>query len=324
MSPTGGYFGLELEKGNATFHHTPHAYKSGRAALYSILKQVRPSRVYLPFYICGVVLEAFAMAEIPFVYYALNGDWEPASLPVLSEREYFLYVDYLGIKTAAADALSQHYGERLIVDCTQAFFVVGNGISWYFNSCRKFFGVPDGSFLYAPAGTELPVLAERNEAYLLEHLVQRFNGHVREGYTAFLTNEALCGGKPAGMSKLSEYLLSHLDYGAIIKKRRHNFQFLSAFFDDINQGRFHLSNDAVPMVYPLLCSRPVDKGIFHKQNLFIPGFWPDVLEREPGNFAWEKQITRLLLPLPIDHRCNEGDLERMAAAILKIFVTHPA
>src|SRR6476661_1734204 len=152
MKPIGGYFELELKKGNSRFHETPYTFKSGRSSLYTILSTTKPACVYIPFYICGVVFESFAMAGVPYKFYSLDKNLEPENLPVMEEDEYFLYVDYFGVKTACVEQLSERFGHRLLVDCTLSFFTVGNGRSWFFNSCRKFFGVPDGSFLYVPAG----------------------------------------------------------------------------------------------------------------------------------------------------------------------------
>src|SRR4029079_19175265 len=148
--------------------------------------------------------------------------------------------------------LSEKYKDRLIVDNTQAFYQKGNNRSWFFNTCRKFFGVPDGAYVYAPAGVSLPVATSRHENYRTDHLIKRFNGHPQEGYAAFQENEQLCDCEITGMSKLSEYLLSNIDYKKVAEKRHANYNYLDEIFGGINKLKISPEAEGVPMCYPLL------------------------------------------------------------------------
>lgn len=318
MKSIGGYFELELTKGTHYYHPGAYATKSGRASLLTILNFVKPSLVYIPYYTCDALLEPFIAAGINYTFYSINPDLEPGVHIDLQPGEYLLYINYFGLKKETVNRLSAQYKDKLIVDCTQAFFTKGNKTSWFFNSCRKFFGVPDGSYLYAPSGLELTIDDRQNETYIVDHLLQRFNGHSDQGYPSFLTNEKLAGGNAACMSKLSEYLLSQVDYTHVIKKRKDNYASLHKRLKQYNTLDMDQQNDDVPMCYPLLTSKKIDRAALFPRRIFIPTFWQDTITRGHEGFTFEKDLTERLLPLPIDHRYSEEDMHNMATAIIEL------
>lgn len=310
MKPIGGYFELELEKGPESFHTKAFTFKSGRSSMLYILRNLKPSLVYLPFYTCDGLLEPFYVSDTPFVFYPVNKQLEPVSLPILKKNEYFLYINYFDLKRPYVEELSKTFGDKLIVDCTQAFFMRGNGNSWFFNSCRKFFGLPDGSYLYPPDEHEMTQVEDRNEKFTVDHLLKRFNGHPEAGYRSFQINESLCGAEISGMSRLSEFLLSKIDFNAVIKMRRSNFYYLQSVFSE----RCFLDNeddDSVPMVFPALWDKNINRVQLSTGNLFIPVFWNDVIKRDHSGFDLEKRLSNRILPLPVDHRYKLNDMVQM-------------
>jgi len=315
MKPVGGYFELELNKGRYAYHQVPYTFKSGRAALHYILVLCRPTLVYLPFYTCNALLQSFQAAGVAYKQYAIDENFDPVALPELKPDEHFLYINYFGLKEATVQMLSARYGQQLIADCTQAFFTKGNGRSWFFNSCRKFFGVPDGAYLYPPDSIQIEPVESRNETYTTEHLIKRFNGHVQEGYAAFQENEKLCGPQIKAMSVLSEHLLSNIDYAEVIARRRANFSYLHQVFKNSNRFQITSLDESVPMMYPLLPAVSVDREGLYSDKLFIPTFWAEVKDSNDPLFETERKLAAQLLPLPIDHRYNEADMQRMAAVI---------
>ena len=61
----------------------------------------------------------------------------------------------------------------------------------------------------------------------------------------------------------------------------------------------------------MMSERLVEKSIFHRENIFIPALWPDVLARGGMNNQIEQDLVQRLLPLPVDHRYTTGQLERI-------------
>ena len=315
MKPIGGYFELELAKGEQNYHEDALALKSGRAAMLYIIQKLKPSKFYVPYYTCDGLIDPIVASGVKFEFYSIDDKLEAKSLPTLKVGEYFIYVNYFDLKRHYTRKLSEELGDKLIVDCTQAFFMKGNGRSWFFNSCRKYFGTPDGSHLYTPDGIDINESFEPNEEYTTDHLVSRFNGDARKGYKSFLKNEQLCGIGLKAISKLSEYLLSHIDYESIIQSRRENFQHLQSLFDEYYLSNSETDNEAVPMFYPVYREQTINRQKLSEQNLFIPTFWADVLSRKVDGFVFEEKLTNHLLPLPIDHRYAKGDMDYLARAI---------
>jgi len=320
MNDIGGYFELELSNGGNHYHDTPCKMKSGRSALHYIFTVVKPTLVYVPYYTCDSLLEPFKVANINYEFYGINENLEPVNDIDLKEGEYLVYVNYMDMKRDTVSWLSEKYRDKLIVDGTQAFFMKGNGVSWFFNSCRKFFGVPDGAYLYPPSGVDVQQPEVQNEAYITDHLLKRFNGHTNDGYKFFQENETLADCQLTGMSKLSEQLLSVADYGLVIEKRLEHFNYLHDRLKHYNHFRLSQFAGNVPMCYPLLPDKSIDKGLLHAQHIFVPAFWQDVIGRGADGFDFEKNLSKMLLPLPIDHRYSLADMEFIVSSVTKIIL----
>jgi hypothetical protein len=274
--------------------------------------------VYVPYYTCDALLEPFYTAGVKYKFYSVNRQLEPEHLPTLKKNELFLYINYFDLKRKCVYELSEKYGSKLIVDCTQAFFMKGDGKSWYFNSCRKFFGLPDGSYLYAPSEVNVVPCEKRNEKFTVEHLVKRFNGHAESGYNSFLLNETLCGAEISRMSKLSEYLLSRIDYNAVIKARQSNFYYLQSVFSEKSFLDSESDTEAVPMFFPALWNININRKQLGMGSVFIPRFWDDVIKRDFSEFEVERELSCRIVPLPVDHRYKLEDMVRMEKAIRNI------
>lgn len=321
MHNIGGYFGLELNKGESEYHHSLYKMKSGRSSVSFLLSHLKPTHVYLPFYTCDALLEPFEANNIPYTFYAINKEFEIENIPALKDGELLVYINYYGIKDYYIEELSHKYTDKLIVDCTQAYFARGNGRSWYFNSTRKFFGVPDGSDLYIPAGhnlenayNALPV----NEHYLTDHLIARFNGNTEKGYPYFQENEVLNGGGPAKMSRLTGYLLSNMDLEKVMAVRKENFNYLYDHLKDLNRLQISICSASTPFFYPYLPPHPIEKKRLWTANIFVPVLWNDCLQRKDSiRYPVEKELSENLVPIPIDHRYSRLEMDTMLEHIKK-------
>ena len=310
MKAIGGYFELELNRGNQTYHKTK-AFKSGRASLHFILKNVNAKNVYIPFYTCNALLEPFAATGVTYQFYSLNKDLDPIHLPDLKNGEFFLYINYFDLKQDTVEQLVDKYKERLIIDNSQAFFYKGHRFSWSFNSCRKFFGVPDGSYLYAPLDKQkdLDAQFDKNTNYTIEHLLKRFNGSINEGYPFFQENEKCCNAEIKEMSLFTEQMLSNVNFDFCIQQRNENFSFLHQHLSQHNAFNWVHNNKAVPLAYPFLPKKKIPHSTLWNKKVFVPILWKDVLDRREEQFLVENKFAAELLPLPIDQRYNLADMK---------------
>jgi len=311
----GGFFGLEQGSTSNSFYHTDAiALTSGRACLNLILITTKASKVYLPYYICDTVLIPLEQLKIPYEFYSLDQSLEPKNLPALKDNEYILHVNYFGLANKTIDKLYLHYQNRLIIDNTQAFFEKKYQDCWSFNSARKFFGVPDGAFLYTPKKLNLNI--ERNKNICDSHLISRALDEPN-AYLLFRESEEKISADILKISSLSEKLLATVNYSNVIKIRKNNFDIYRQIFSKINQLKLQPEGNQIPFCYPLLLASKIERTKLSSKKIFIPTLWEDTINRNLSGFELEKRISLCLLPLPIDHRYNPADCQRVANTILE-------
>jgi len=312
----GGFLGLDLIKHALPFHlENLPLLTSARACMHFILQQLKPELVYVPFYICDTLLEAFKVSKIPFQYYALNENLEPKVLPQLNSKEYFLWINYFGIKSTCTKRLFKQYNKQLIIDNSQALFAPFHN-TWGFNSARKFVGVPDGAFLFSPQKVKLNLLV--NEDFVYSHLIEKTIGNQQKAYQDFLKNEALISTDLKACSPLSKELIAHTNFEYIKEKRRLNFKYLHQQLGEKNLLKWEIEEDAVPLCYPFLPSKYQDKKVFHQKGFYIPSYWQEVVSNPIKSFTFEKEFAQNLLPLPIDQQCEEEMLKKLVDFIVKL------
>ena len=316
LKPIGGFFELELSRGNSIYHKTAIPLTNGRACINLILKKTKPHKIYIPFYTCDAIIEPITINKVDFEYYPIDEKLNPLSLPNLSDNEYFLYINYFGMKNSTVTFLIDKYGENLIVDNTHDFFNLGFKGLWSFTSARKYFGVPDGAYLYAPI--KIKEKFDRVKEISISHLVNRLAGNQSLAYKQFLEHEQSFNSKILSISKISELLLSNINYKVVKRKRRDNFLFISRFLDKYNTLQLKGIEKENPFCYPFLPENYIDKSLLYKNNFFIPSYWLDTLQRNKDGFLIEKKLSKNLLPLPIDHRYNKSDLKKLIDFLTKL------
>lgn len=297
------------------YHAGSLAVNLGRNALALALTATACREAYVPCYVCDAVLEPLVRLGIKPRFYFLDENLEPLLDTVPMADAAFLYVNYFGLKGACARRLAQAFASPVLIDNTQAFFERHIPGAMSFNSARKFFGVPDGAYLYSGkvAVSEL----ERDCSYdRCEHLLRSADCGTEAGYGAFCANEkALSSMPPRRMSQLTSRLLSTIDYGMVAARRRQNYLRLDAALGGFNQLRLPLLESAVPLCYPFL----VDNGVAMKAELidrriFVPTFWPGVSGRAPAG-TMEARLADDLVCLPIDQRYSVEDMDLIASAV---------
>ena len=313
LTPIGGYFELELPCGNE-FHSSVIALNTGRNCLEYILRVRGYQCVYLPYYSCEVILEPFKKLNVDYKFYHINGHLELDEDIQLRDGEAILYVNYYGLKQDYTQLMARRYGERLIVDNTQAFFFPPlTGIDTFY-SCRKFFGVADGAYLFCDKELEMPLeqdLSWERMGYLLE----RIDISPESGYSAFLNQSELLSDNPIKtMSRLTKRIMQSIDYGQVAERRRRNFEFLAAALNQKNGMSLPLNDDAVPMVYPFLSDDSLLRQRLIENKVFVATYWPNVRDWcDEGSL--EHQLASNLLPLPIDQRYDAEDMEKILQLI---------
>jgi hypothetical protein len=306
MKEIGGYFELELRKGNE-YHADAIALNTGRNALELILITKKYTKVYIPYFTCDVILEPFVKHQIAYEFYSINEAFEPViDYAKIKQNEGFLYTNYFGLKDEFIKKLAT-YCSNLIIDNSQSFFSKPiNGVPTFY-SCRKFFGVPDGAYVYLN-GVSFEKLKTDHSESRFDHLLKRIDFNANKGYINFIENENSLAGQPIlQMSNLTKSLLKNIDYETIKENRKVNFYFLQSYLSSKNMLQFEIDDYTVPFTYPFFLGQSNLKQKLIENKVYLPTFWPNVFEW-CSKTTIEYKYSKYILHLPIDQRYSLNDM----------------
>jgi dTDP-4-amino-4,6-dideoxygalactose transaminase len=136
----------------------------------------------------------------------------------------------------------------------------------------------------------------------------RLCGEQEKAFEIFKEHEASFDGQTRMISRVSEILLSNLNYKQISQRRLDNFEMLHDELKGYNALDIDIARMDVPFCYPLMPKAPIEKRRFYDKNVFLPNYWPDVLDREFSSVN-AKKFSLDLLPLPIDHRYGKEEMD---------------
>lgn len=313
MKEIGGYFGLELPSGDH-FHTSALQLNSGRGALEYIVRSSNLKKVHVPLFTCSEIIELLEKLGVETQLYNINESLEFV-VEDFDENDTIIYTNYFGLKNEFIRSLSSKFSS-LIIDNAQAFFakpIVGMDTLY---SPRKFFGVPDGGYLFTDKFLDISLETDLS-ASRADHLLERIDSNASQGYHLFLRNELAIKDQPLKkMSNLTDTLLRSINYQKARISRNKNFDFFHKALSKVNK----LANviDIVtidgPMVYPLLNWNGRLRENLIDNNIYIPTYWPNVFELTTPD-DWEYQLSSNLLPLPVDQRYSLGDLDRVLSVV---------
>lgn len=320
MDVIGGYFSLELDDGLER-HQNALRLNAGRYALEYILMARKYRKIYIPYYICDSVLQPIKRQHVDYEFYHINELLEPSIDLHPRHDEAVLYVNYFGLKNRISDTFCYVY-RNTILDYTQAFYCE-NGNKYNdksiqcdtFYSCRKYFGVPDGAYLYTDCllNEELP----QDESFgRMSFLTKRIDCSPQEGYADFHTNDKLLSNVGLKrMSRLTETMMRGIDYLAKANRRIRNFHVLDKALRSTNRFKWDMDYCTIPLVYPYY----IEDGVRLRQYLiehqvFCARYWPNVLEWcQPTDL--EYQLAENLVCIPVDQRYNEREMNIIISKI---------
>jgi hypothetical protein len=307
----GGYFELELHIGRERYTDLI-ALNSARNALVYLIKVKKIKSINLPYFNCYIVADAVKRfcPETSIRYYHIDQYFKP-DLNSIDPSEALYYVNYYGLQQNVLRELEYYH---VILDNAQAFYSppIHNGDTIY---CpRKFFGVCDGAYLQTNTKLDVPLEYDttwERTAYLLK----RIDCGASAAYQDFQAAEAALTGKPLmKMSRLTQRILSGIDYEEIKNSRRKNFIRLHQFLGKKN-GMFSLiesvfeSDTFVPLCYPLMCAHAESlRKKLIQDKIYVPIYWPELMDSPELN-DFEHCFVRQTVCLPIDQRCGEPEME---------------
>ena len=308
VKPVGGYFELELQRGKLPY---PNAVpvNFGRGGLALIVKARNYRRIWIPDYICPVVPRYLLRLGVAYSTYEIGLNLEPMAIPTLESDEAFLYVNYFGVKDAYCRMLEQTQ-KNLVLDLTQAFYyepTIADG----FNSPRKFFGVPDGAFVFGAGLTDdgLPQAISYNQ---FEPLLRRADNDLAGGYSAFhALDDARENLDAAKMAPLTRAMIASLNVAEARSRRDANFTALTGSLALTNELK-QLQGIFGPLVYPYLVQDGAQlKRRLIENKIFCPTYWPNI--QSMGSAV--RRLVKDLVCMPIDQRYDEEDMKRILEVV---------
>ena len=118
------------------------------------------------------------------------------------------------------------------------------------------------------------------------------------------------------MSKLTRTLMDAEDYAHNSQKRKENFAYAQEQLGDINRidPTRYMDEETVPMVYPLVVENDelIQKLLAAKH--FQGHWWSYICEEQPES-SFEHWISRYVIPITIDQRYGQKELDYLIKII---------
>lgn len=315
MREIGGYLELEDYPGNE-YYSNALALNSGRSCLYYLIRSRELHKLYLPYYLCDSIIDLCRWLQVEVEQYYIDAEFRPVINVKPANHEAVYIVNYYGqLSNLELMQLVDYYSGRVIIDNAQAFFQASIPHVDTLYTCRKYFGVPDGGYLYTDAIID-DNLEQEISANKVSHILGRYEKSASEFYDKFVLGEEQFNQTPIRrMSKLTHNLLRPIDYERAATRRTNNFTYQHDKLKKMNKLQLVIPQGA--FMYPLYLQDGAEiRSILQKQRIYIPILWPNVLYSCPTD-TLEYKLAQNILPLPCDQRYTTLDMEYILSEVMK-------
>ena len=340
----GGMFGLELASagpsvaadGRPEFLEGRHRLLATARSAFALLhRSLQPRRVWLPSYLCGVILPAFSEPIAAIRFYAIDERLRLADDTWLAEvqpGDLVVFIDYFGFKHWDEwGQAARARGAWVVEDACQALLIDRYSAHAHYVvfSPRKFVGVPDGGILLAQGDAALPAdplspppadwwVAALTASIRRAEFDRTAGSEDRSWYQLFQKVEPAGPVAPTAMSELSAFILKHwCNWSEIARRRRANYGRLAeamrefALFPELPSG-------VVPLGFPArFANRNVVQSALFAQQIYPSTHWR-LRDIVPASFTRSHSLAEQILTIPCDQRYGPGSIRRIIATLRKI------
>lgn len=330
----GGYLPLELNNGEEYFkeEHRLIRFNSIKSGITFAISKVRPKRVLVPFYYCPTTIEHIRkVCDISF--YHVDEQLCPFDYEAFREDDrtdvVIILVDYFGTRYEEIVELANKISKAtILLDFAHDFYakplIRSNVYNLY--SAKKFFGVPDGSYVVSH-----DITCYDTEKYKKLSMSGDYNSYLIESYEKG-TNAAYLKKKDADkiiasrydtMSILARGLLKNVNYARVRERRISNFNILNNSLSMYNHYSIDNSRQYPAYYYPLMVADMDDiiceriKNTIVNNKIYIPTMWVGDALRVEG-LPYEKRFTSRFIFLPIDQRYNIDDMIYISERVIRV------
>lgn len=286
-------------------------YNSAKVAIDKLILKNEIKRIHVPFYLCPNVCKEIEHHDLQVFYYKIDKDLLPIIDNNFMEGDWIYIVDYFGIMSNRMDGfIKEQSCYEYIVDNCHSFFHKPNVGSNYIYSCRKFFGVPDGSYLITDE-----IICEQGElskaAEYAGYLLTALESGTNASYIEKKSVDSFLGQTYDNMSRLADEIMHSIDYEFVINRRKENTKVYEETFRGIN--KIDIEKDSIPYMYPLNFGKDIKNKLIEKK-IFVPTLWAQCgSEKYKG--TWEYDLTENTLFLPVDQRYDREDIEYIISVV---------
>ncbi len=302
---------------------------NARSALRLLIEHLQPTRIWLPAYLCPVLLDVIEHRErIHFFDPGAQLDCTASTLLAdVTAGDLVVVIDYFGfgVQRDWLRALRER-GATIVLDACQALFVSPDWsrFDYVIASPRKFVGVPDGGLLVSSEAQRLPCVALQSppaawSQRTLDAARQRAefdrDGVARAWFQLFQQSEAEQPIGPFAMSPIAATILeTSINEVSISTQRRNNYALLLEALADVALFR-ELPAEVIPLGFPIrLAARDRVQQALFAESIYPPVHWrleACIAER----YVDCRRLSTELLTLPCDQRYSGDDMRRMASVV---------
>ena len=179
MKEIGGYLELEHFDGRM-LHEKAVPLNCGRNCLAYLIQSKGIKKLAVPFFMCDCVFDTCEKYGTELIYYHIKSDFMPDE--IVRDADTWIYImNYYGQLTGKQILFLKEKYKNIIVDNAQAYFDVPIPDVDTLYTCRKFFGVSDGAFLYTDKVLETELLRDESHKRM-EYLLGRYERTASEFY----------------------------------------------------------------------------------------------------------------------------------------------
>ena len=315
----GGYFSLELPYNEyGEYHRDAIRLNTGRYCLEYVLRVKKYTKVYLPYYMCDAVLQPINKLGLDYQFYHIDKYFHIAEVLHPKKDEVILYCNYFGLMDEYVKIVTDRYAPNIIIDNTQAFFSRPLPEIDTFYTCRKFFGVADGAYLYTNKEADFDIPQDYSSSRML-FLLDRLDKSAEEAFSDYHKSEdTLDHDEIKKMSKITQFIMSSICYKSVADRRISNYTYLHDNLSSSNTLSVDLERKNVPMVYPFLSEDINLRKKLIDNKVYVASYWPNV-QSWCNAESLENTLSQLLLPLPIDQRYSIDEMN-FIISVLKEFI----
>lgn len=317
----GGYLPLECSN-NKVYHESIYNFNSSRNGLQFYLQEKGIKKVAVPMFTCETIWGAVQKAHCDIIPYDIDENLNPIVQNI--DADFIIVNNYFGICGTKIQKLLEQYS-NIIIDNSQAFYskIYGNCAIY---SPRKFFGLPDGGMLICKENfiKKYEMLPLGQSYDICQHLLMRHDCLANEGYPEYVNNRKIIARYPIEkMSNLTKNLIKNVDFEIIKEVRRENFLFLHNMVKKYNKLCISLTDDDIPMVYPLKIKveeKAKLQNILLEKKIYTANYWPksNFFEFHMKSIVCQK-LFQSIIYLPIDQRLDIFNLTYISKIIKSYF-----